>query len=327
VSAPPISPPFAAAAALAAALCWTLASLLWRRLPTSLGAIQLNLLKNLLALGLQLPLALALPWQAPPGALLLLAASGVVGIALGDSFFFAALRRLGTRRTLTIDAGGPALTTLAGVALLGEVPGPPQLLGVALITAAVLLVAGRPPQRSVPDGGDPAPAGGEQPAPERGEPPLAPGAFREGVLLALAALACGSLGALLARAALRGAAVPPFQAATLRLAAASLVMLPLLRGFPLAGRRPRPLARRWPRLLLATLLGTSIGISLQQTALAGLPGGLAVALLGTAPVMALPLAWWIEGDRPGWRGLLAAPCALVGVALVVLTPALGSPGG
>ena len=40
------------AAALAAALCWTLASLLWRRLPTSLGAGQLNLLKNLLALAM-----------------------------------------------------------------------------------------------------------------------------------------------------------------------------------------------------------------------------------------------------------------------------------
>jgi drug/metabolite transporter (DMT)-like permease len=333
VSAPPISAPFAAAAALAAALCWTLASLLWRRLPTSLGAVQLNLLKNLLALALQLPLALALPWQVPLGGLLVLAASGVVGIALGDSFFFAALRRLGTRRTLTIDAGGPAVTTLAGVALLGEVPEPAQWLGVALITGAVLLVASRPPQRAAPGGEGVPLAGGElavaaeMAASARGEAPHAPAAFREGVLLALAALACGSIGALLARAALRGAAVPPLQAATLRLAAASLVMLPLLRGFPLPGRRPRLKAWRWPRLLLATLLGTSFGISLQQTALAGLPGGLAVALLGTAPVMALPLAWWIEGDRPGWRGLVAAPCALAGVALVVLTPVLGSPAG
>ena len=57
------------------------------------------------------------------------------------------------------------------------------------------------------------------------------------------------------------------------------------------------------------------GIALQQTALAGLPGGLAVALLSTAPVMALPLAV-LEGDRPGWRGALAAGAALAGVSLV-----------
>ena len=55
---------------------------------------------------------------------------------------------------------------------------------------------------------------------------------------------------------------------------------------------------------------------LQQTALAGLPGGLAVALLSTAPLMALPLAR-MEGDSPGWVGVAAALAGLLGVSLVV----------
>jgi drug/metabolite transporter, DME family len=46
-----------------------------------------------------------------------------------------------------------------------------------------------------------------------------------------------------------------------------------------------------------------------------------VALLATAPVMALPLAG-LEGDTPGWRGLAAAVLALAGVSLV--TGALGN---
>lgn len=70
-------------------------------------------------------------------------------------------------------------------------------------------------------------------------------------------------------------------------------------------------------LLLATLLGTSAGIVLQQLALDRLKGGLAVALLATAPVMAVPLAP-LEGDRPGVPGITAALLALVGVALVAL---------
>jgi len=283
------------------------ASLLWRRLPTSLPAVQLNLLKNLLALALQLPFILALPWQASSRAVLLLAASGVLGIALGDSLFFAALRRLGTRRTLTIDAGGPAVTTLAGVAWLGEIPGARQLLGVALISLAVLLVARRPEPETV------------HPPPGAASPGCADP--RLGVALALGALASGSLGALLARAALLEGSLPPLQAASIRLAAASLALLPVLTGLPRRIRRLRVRDPRWPGLLLATLLGTSAGISLQQSALAGLPGGLAVSLLSTAPVMALPLAWWFEGDRPGWRGLLAAGCALAGVALVVISRA------
>ncbi|WP_396095022.1 MULTISPECIES: EamA family transporter [unclassified Cyanobium] len=281
------------AAALAAAFCWAFASLLWRRLPTSLSAARLNLLKNLLAVALLLPLALALPWQVAPRSLLLLALSGVLGIALGDTLFFAALRRLGTRRTLTIDAGGPAVTSLAGVALLGEVPRLAQWLGIALISLAVLLVV-------------------HQRAPREDQPEGAEGV---GVALALGALACGSGGALLARAGLLAGGPEPLQAATLRLGAAAVVMLPLLVGLARAAQGPRPASRRWPLALAATLLGTSAGIVLQQTALAGLPGGLAVALLSTAPVMALPLAA-LEGDRPGWRGVVAAAAALAGVSLV-----------
>jgi len=281
----------AALAALAAALCWTVASLLWRRLPTSLSPARLNLLKNLLAFGLQVPLVGGQLGGLPASSLLPLVLSGIVGIAFGDTLYFAALRRLGTRRTLTLDAGGPAVTAVAGLALLQEAPAAGQWLGLVLISLAVVVVARqRAPDRRAADG--------------------------LGVLLALAALLCGSAGALLARAALRGGDVTPLQAATVRLGAAALVMLPLLRGIPLPGRRPLPARRRWPRLLLATLLGTSCGIVLQQTALAGLPGGLAVALLSTAPVMALPLAR-LEGDRPGWAGVLAAVAALAGISLVV----------
>ena len=281
---------------MAGALCWTLASSLWRRMPTALSASQLNLLKNGLALVFLLPLlgrsgVAALGQE--PRALLLLAASGVLGIAVGDSLFFAALRRIGARRTLTLDAGGPAVTALLGMAALSERPSPLQWLGIALITAALWLVAGRD----------------------------AEGARSRdwglGVALALGALACGSGGAVLARAALRSGAIAPLDAAALRLLAAALVLLPLLPSLLHRPQVPRPVGRRWPLGVLATLLGTTAGIALQQTALLHLPGALAVALLATAPVMALPLAS-LEGDHPGWRGVCAALLGLAGVSCVVV---------
>jgi drug/metabolite transporter (DMT)-like permease len=310
----------AASAALVAALCWTVASLLWRRIPTSLSGAQLNLLKNLIALAVQLPLLALVPWRGDGRSLLLLALSGVIGIAAGDSLYFAALRRLGTRRTLTLDSGGPAVTTLAAVVLFGEVPRLEQGVGVALITLAVLLVARQ---------GPPPPEVGRYSNPSPNPNPSAvarPAADRLGLLLALGALLCGVAGALLSRAALLGSPMSPLQAATVRLLAATVALLALLPGLPRPGRRPRPAGRRWPWLLLATLLGTSVGIQLQQVALAGLPGGLAVALLSTAPVMAVPLAR-LEGDRPGPIGLLAALAALAGVMLVVGWPLGPGPGG
>lgn len=167
-----------------------------------------------------------------------------------------------------------------------------QWLGIALITAALALVAGR-------DAG----------APRSRDWGL-------GVALALGALACGSGGAVLARAALRSGGIDPLQAAALRLLAATLVLLPLLPSLLQRRQGPLPQRRRWPLGILATLLGTSAGIALQQTALQQLPGALAVSLLATAPVMALPLAS-LEGDRPGWRGALAALMGLAGVSCVV----------
>ena len=287
-----------ALAALAAALCWTVASFVWRRLPTSLSAAQLNLLKTLLAIPLLLPMLWGRSWPSSMPAMLLLALSGVLGIALGDSLYFAALRRLGTRRTLTLDAGGPAVTAVAALVLLAELPTLRQWLGLALISLALLLVALQRPAGAAPAGGAPA---GQQ---------------LQGVVLALGALLCGSGGALLARAALRDGGIDPLLAALLRLTAAVLVLLPLLPGLAGVGQRPRPARQRWPLGLLATLLGTTAGIALQQTALQRLPGALAVALLATAPVMALPLAR-LEGDQPGRLGLLGALLALLGVSCVV----------
>lgn len=294
------------AAALLAALCWTVSSSLWRRLPTSLGPAELNLLKNLIALSLQLPLLVGAAASLPAGPTLLLLLSGVLGIALGDSFYFAALRRLGTRRTLTFDAGGPAVTAAAGSLLLAEVPGPQQWLGIGLISLAVLLVA---LQRPDPTGSGDGQGGAVTAASQR-----------LGVVLALAALGCGAGGALLARAALRTSTLDPWHASTVRLAAATLVLLPLMGRLwgHLRRPRPRPKTRRWPLVLVATLLGTTAGIGLQQLALDALPGGLAVALLATAPVMAVPLAP-LEGDRPGALGVGAALLALAGVVLVALS--------
>lgn len=294
------------AAALGAALGWTLASSLWRRLPPSLGVARLNLLKNLLALAmLALPLLLVVGTRGlstlPGTGLVLLAASGVLGIAAGDSLFFAALRRLGTRRTLTVEAGGPALTSVVAALLLGEALAPQQWAGIGLISLALVLVA----RQSSPAGG-----GG--------------GGAAAGLLLAAAAMVCGSAGALLARAALQDGAISPLAATGLRLGAASVVMLPLLPGLVRRWRRPagesaggagsmRPL---WRLVVAATLLGTTAGIALQQVALSRLPAGLAVSLLATAPVMAVLLAP-LEGDRPLLSGWLAALAALAGVVLLV----------
>jgi len=277
-------------AALSAALSWTLASGLWRSLSNKGSALALNAWKNGLASLIFLPVLSTLPWQDNSTAVGWLLLSGVVGIAAGDSFYLAALRRLGTRRTLTVEALGPVLASVGSVLLMDEGLGLETWIGAAMVTTAVALVA----------------------APSSGL-----GRDATGLLLALLAVLCGLGGAFLAREVLTSTSLTPLQTASVRLCGGCLALLPLY--------RPSTQSRRnWSRdevakVALATLLGTNAGILLQQMVLQTMAVGPAVTLMSTAPVMALVIGRF-EGDPIQPRGVAAAMLAVGGVAFTVGTP-------
>ena len=168
-------------AALVAAMAWTGASALWRSLSGRMSAIRLNAMKNGLASLLFLPALLTLPRNIEWEAMLLLLLSGLLGIAAGDSFYLGALRRLGTRRTLTVEASGPVLASIAGVLVLGESLRVKTALGALLVSSAVVLIALQAKKTSQSD-------------PNDISANLGPG-----LLLAFTAVICGLSGAFLAR--------------------------------------------------------------------------------------------------------------------------------
>ena len=278
-------------AALGAALAWTSASALWRSLSGIGPALQLNSLKNGLATLLFLPVLLSLAWQEHLVGSLLLLASGVIGIAAGDSFYLAALRRLGTRRTLTVEAIGPVLASLGTVTLTGESLTARAWIGAALVSAAVLLIAW--PRNSDRDS-----------------------SFnRNGLLCSLIAVICGLSGAFLARPVLVGGDIYPLQSASIRLLGGALALLPFsARAWQKLPSKPASINSR---LVIATVLGTNLGIVLQQVVFQQLPVGPGVTLMSTAPVMALVAARF-EGDPLQPRGIAAAVLAVAGVAFTCL---------
>ena len=288
-------------AGLAAALAWTLASSLWRSLSTSLTAIQLNGLKNWIACLILTPVLLGIPWFEQTGSCLILLSSGVVGIAIGDSFYLAALRRLGTRRTLTFEAVAPLAAGISGLIWMGERVSSLSWAGAVLVSASVLIVARQQPpdQTSFTD--------------RRRTTQLL------GATLALLSVVCGVGGAALSRGVLLSTSLTPLQSAAVRLLGGGLALLPWLRHpAMLPGLSvPTPAQPRAIRVVAATLLGTNVGILLQQTALQRLPLAVAITLLSTAPVMALLVARH-EGDKPQLAGHAASLLAVSGVALAML---------
>lgn len=277
-------------AALAAATAWTGASALWRSLSGAGTALELNGLKNGLATILFLPVLITVPWKDQTSAVLLLLLSGVAGIAAGDSFYLGALRRLGTRRTLTVEATNPVLACIGGVLLMGDRVSTTDWLGAGVVALAVTLIAGH----------------------SRADEDVSRNA--SGIALALLSVICGLCGAFLAREVLISSTLSPLQTASIRLIGGWLGLLPILRRNVVGRKLSQPVM---VKVFLATVLGTNLGIALQQLVFSSMPVGQGVTLMSTAPVMAL-LVGHLEGDPIQPRGVLAALLAVTGVALISL---------
>ena len=274
-------------AAVAAAMAWTTASALWRSLSRFGTAIELNGLKNGLALLFFLPFLITLPWADQAGAVVVLLLSGLIGIAAGDSFYLGGLRRLGTQKALTVEAMGPVLASMGGVLMMGDTVRPAAWAGALLVSGAVVLVAQQSNASSANDG------------------------KALGLLLCVLAVMCGLSGAFLSRHALITSDLTPMQTAAIRLLGGWLGLLPLLRGRLCPKNCPIGVM---PKVILATLLGTNLGIVLQQIVFQMLPVGQGITLMSTAPVMALFLHH-LEGESLQWQGIVAGLLAVSGVAL------------
>jgi len=79
--------------------------------------------------------------QVPSGALLLLAVSSIVGIAIGDSLYFWSMTKIGAARALPISGTYPLFTWALAVPLLGEPITLEALFGTVLVVGGVYLLS------------------------------------------------------------------------------------------------------------------------------------------------------------------------------------------
>jgi len=229
-----------------------------------------------------------------------LALSAVVGLVLGDTGIYAALARIGPRRTGLLYATNGPMAAVLGYALLGEGLPPARLGGIALVVAGVwLAVAYR-------DAG----AG-------RWEGAAAyPGA---GVFFGLLG-ALGQAGGVLLARPVMAAGVDPMLAALVRLAAALVALLILAAAVPALRPAARPDARALAAGCVSGLLGTAAATSLVLLALRGGSSGVVATLASTTPVVLLVLLWIVSRKRPAAPAWVGAVLAVVGAMVLVLSP-------
>ena len=70
------------------------------------------------------------------------------------------------------------------------------------------------------------------------------------------------------------------------------------------------------KLFIATILGTNLGILLQQIVFKLLPIGIGWTLLSVSPVLSLAFAKF-EGEKLNWKSVLLAFLTLLGVLIAL----------
>ncbi|MFB9215921.1 DMT family transporter [Vibrio sinaloensis] len=285
-------------AAIMAAMVWAAATWIYSQFSHQFSALQLNIIKGVIASAMML---LVLPIDGLPTAqietqhILILAVSGVIGIAVGDSAYFASLKRIGANKTLLLESLAPPLSGVLALLVLGSVLSLQSWLGVVVTTVAVTLVIFQPDssQQKIDS---------------------------KGVTFGLLASVCQASGVVISHYALVAGDLPPLLGALIRLSVgvlAVMVVIRLVEKQPFTHMRQhlRSLSSRafvW--LLGAIFVGTFLALWLQQVALKYANPAVAQTLIATSPLFML-LIYLVKGERVTAKSVVGTLAAVGGISL------------
>lgn len=286
---------------LAAALCWSFGGLLATHPARVLGAVTFNRLRMILVFFMLAAMALVTGgwWALTMDHSAILMASAIIGIFIGDTCFYASLRRLGPRRTGILFATNAPITVIMGYFILHERLPAGTNLGCVLIMVGVLMAV----------------FFGTTSA-QRHHFEEVRGPLMVGVGLGVFAALCQATSIIIVRPVL-ASGVDAVAASALRVGTAALALTGTLL---IQSRTVRPPAQLTLRLLgqvaLSGLVGMALGMTFLLYALAHGPAGLVSTLSATSPILILPVLWGATHERPALGAWFGAILAVVGVACI-----------
>ncbi len=299
-------------AALSCSFLWALCSLAFASAARRAGPTGVNQLRIYVALLVLLALhavstGTLWPSDLSPRQNILLAVSGLCGLALGDLCLFHCMAAIGPRLGTLLMASSPAMAVSIGWFALDETLGLQALAGIAVVIVSVVAVLfdarGREGWRAA-------------------------ATARLGiwpVVLGLLGALGQALGLILARDAMLGSAegelqLEPLSATVVRMTAGAVggAVLGALSGRLAAPLRVLRDGRALRATLIGTLFGPVLGVWMSAVAVRHAETGIASTLMSLAPVVMIPLARIAYGARPGRLGVLGSLTAAAGAALLFL---------
>ncbi len=288
-------------AALTTALLWSGSSLVFAAATARVGSVAVNVSRLFLAAGYLVVVVLIFQIRSPLSThqIANLAVSGVIGLAIGDSFLFRAYQEMGPRITMLIMSLSPAIAAVLGYLFLGEGLSFQGIAGMLVTISGISIVVLR-----------------RSPSERRAARATVPG-----TAYALGGATGQAVNLLFAKAAFNEGPIDGFLATLIRIVASLAFLVPAM-----------ILARRWSNPLrvfsrdrgalaytvAGSVLGPFLGIAFSLIAIANTSVAVASTLMATVPILMLPLLRFISNERLTWPAFAGAGAACAGVALLFL---------
>jgi len=299
-------------AALGTAVCWAAGSNFFAAAGRRMGSAVLNRLRITVAavlLGTALLVMRGSLWPtwATSTQVGLLALSGLIGFVFGDSYYFRSLVILGPGRAALLASLAPLFTVLLAWPVLGEIPGPLALLGMALTLSGIFWVLWERGRRESVHGGTHRPVADGS------------GSAAMGVVAGVLAAIGQAGGYVISGLALR-TGLDPLSATVVRIAAAVVGVWALALAQGGAARSFEALRDRRGTLFMVggAVSGPFLGVTLSLTALKFIEAGVAASITAIYPLLTLLLASRFHGERLTPRTLGGTAIAVAGVVVLFL---------
>jgi drug/metabolite transporter (DMT)-like permease len=223
--------------------------------------------------------------------------SGAIGFGIGDAALFQALPRLGSRLSvmMVLCLSSPIGGLMEWMWLGTKLRTTEMVCGAVILCGVAVALA----------------PSGHIDTPRR--------QFMFGMIFGLVAAICQALGAVLSRKAFAMEAensVDGVTAAYQRIlggvaVTAMFFLYVKLRGSNATGAEKR---KAWPWVLANGLSGPTLGVSCYQWALKTTPTGVVLPIVALTPIVIIPFARYVEGERPTMRSILGSIIAVSGAA-------------
>lgn len=282
-------------AALISAAAWALGDILWSRIGEKISPYSMNIGKGII--GSFYFLIVLLVIGARPVALrdvFFLGMSGVFGIAIGDTLFFASLRNLGPRLASLLGSLIPVCIAFSAFIFLRERPSYLTLLGILLtVTGLTWVITEQTPSI---------------------------GAVKNrslGIKCGVMAVVCTTVGVLLAKVGVKSS--PTIEAASIRLifGVLGLMVGGLVRRQLKVWVAPLRRLRLIKDISFAAFVVVFGGFWMSMVALKYTDASVAGALTATTPLFMLPLVAIMQKEKISFRACLGAFIAVSGVTLIM----------